>query len=215
MRSSNGFHDQWSLHRCPHHEFLPSCTTIRTKNLNTQSHIYSMLCVVGMPGSGKSLFLDVVRGYGFQIVSMGDEVRAETGRRGLPPEMHGKVAEDLRKERGRAAVAHLVVDKTTRDCIVDGVRGLEEVKVFKERKFPLVTVAIYASPRTRFKRLKIRQRAGDPKTWKEFKKRDKRELQFGIGDVIALADYVLVNESSKEQFEKECRVFLNKRRRKL
>lgn len=172
-----------------------------------------MLCVVGMPGSGKSLFLDVIHEYGFQIVSMGDEVRAETERRGLPPEMHGKVAEDLRKEHGLAAVAHLVVDRTTRDCIVDGVRGLEEVKVFKERKFPLEIVAIHASPRTRFKRVKIRKRAGDPKTWKEFKKRDKRELQFGIGDVIALADYILVNESSKEQFEKECRVLMERRKK--
>jgi len=169
-----------------------------------------MLCVVGMHGCGKSIFLTTAKKHNCAIISMGDAVRAETTRRGLPPECHGEVAEALRKEHGGAAVASLVLDIITPECIVEGVRGLEEVNLFK-KYYPVEILAIHASPKTRFNRVRKRQRPGDPKSWKAFKERDIRELSFGIGKVIALADFMLVNESTKERFEEECRVFLKKR----
>lgn len=172
----------------------------------------SMLCVVGMHGCGKNIFLTVAKEYECTIVSMGDAVRAETARRGLPPERHGEVAEALRKEKGLAAVAYLVLDMVTPDCIIDGVRGLEEINVFKQQ-YPVEILAIHASPKTRFTRVRKRQRAGDPQTWKEFSERDTRELSFGIGKVIALADYMLLNESTRDHFERKCEAFLKKWRR--
>ena len=172
-------------------------------------YIQIMLCVVGMPGCGKSIFLDAAEEFDYPIVSMGNAVRAETKKRGLPPERHGEVAEQLRRERGLAAVAHLILDKVTLTCIVDGVRGLEEVDLFNQH-YSTEIVAIHASPKTRFCRLKKRHRPGDPETWRDFTERDMRELTFGIGNVIALADYVLINESTKHQFEARCRAFLKK-----
>lgn len=169
-----------------------------------------MLCVVGMHGCGKSVFLSVAQEYNYTVVSMGDAVRAETARRGLPPEHHGEVAKALREEHGLGVVAHLVLDTITAGCIVDGVRGLEEITVFKGY-YPVDILAVHASPRTRFYRVRKRQRAGDPTSWEAFKERDYRELTFGIGDVIALADYMLINESTKEQFERACRAFLEER----
>ena len=169
-----------------------------------------MLCVVGMPGCGKSIFLQAARDYTYTVVSMGDAVRAETKKRKLPPECHGQVAEALRKEHGLGAVAYLVLDMITPGCIVEGVRGLEEIKVFAEF-YTVKIAAIHASPKTRFKRMKMRRRSGDPETWEEFQERDTRELGFGIGSVIALADHVLLNESIKDHFEKECRAFLKGR----
>ncbi|MBU7030619.1 MAG: AAA family ATPase [Theionarchaea archaeon] len=171
-----------------------------------------MLCVVGMHGCGKNIFLTVAQECKYTIVSMGDAVRAETAQRGLPPECHGDVAEALRKENGLAAVAYLVLDVITPHCIVDGIRGLEEIKVFKGY-YQVEILAIHASPKIRFNRVKRRKRPGDPQTWKAFKKRDTRELSFGIGEVIALADYMLINESTKVQFERECEAFLKKWRR--
>ena len=175
-----------------------------------RSIIQVMLCVVGMPGCGKSIFLNAAQEFHHTIVSMGDAVRAETKKRGLPPECHGGVAEALRKEKGLAAVAYLVLDRITMTCIVDGVRGLDEIKAFSEH-YSVDVVAIHASPKTRFKRLRKRKRPGDPETWKEFTERDMRELNFGIGNVIALADYILLNESTKSAFEARCNTFLKKR----
>ncbi|MBU7022884.1 MAG: flagellar hook-basal body complex protein FliE [Theionarchaea archaeon] len=169
-----------------------------------------MLCVVGMPGCGKSIFFTVASEMGFHVVSMGDAVREETLKRGFPLEKHGEIAKTLREERGLGAVALLVVEKITPDCIVDGVRGLSEIEVFSQ-KYPVDIVAIHASPRTRFSRVKKRKRPGDPLSWEEFTERDARELEFGIGNVFALADYMLINESLIEHFEKECRAFLKRR----
>ena len=45
-----------------------------------------------------------------------------------------------------------------------------------------------------FERIRRRNRPGDPRTWEEFVARDMTELGFGIGNVIALADYMIVNE---------------------
>jgi dephospho-CoA kinase len=171
---------------------------------------HSMLCVVGMPGCGKDLFLTIAQELNYTVVSMGDAVRGETKKRGLPPERHGDVAEMLRKEKGLAAVAYLVLDQITPTCVVDGVRGTAEISLFSQH-YPVEIAAIHASPQTRFRRVKQRQRPGDPVTWKEFTQRDARELGFGLGDVIALADHMLINESTKAHFEKKCIAFLKSR----
>ena len=44
-----------------------------------------LVCVVGMPGSGKSLVSQVARELGFDVVVMGDAVREEAKRRGIEP----------------------------------------------------------------------------------------------------------------------------------
>ena len=44
-----------------------------------------------------------------------------------------------------------------------------------------------------------RGRSDDPKSWEEFADRDARELGVGIGDVIALAQEMLINEASFEE----------------
>lgn len=168
---------------------------------------YSMLCVVGMPGCGKNVFLSIVTEYQHPVISMGDAVREETKKRGLPLAYHGDVAEALREESGLAAVAQLVRHKITSDSVVDGVRGIAELDLFSN-DFEVETLAIHASPQTRFERVKARKREGDPTTWNQFTKRDYRELEFGLGDVIALANHMLINEDDKEQFKSECHAFL-------
>jgi len=46
-----------------------------------------LIAFVGMPASGKSEASAVVRSLKIPVVSMGDEVREEAKRRGLPPQM--------------------------------------------------------------------------------------------------------------------------------
>jgi dephospho-CoA kinase len=168
-----------------------------------------------MPGSGKNEFVEVGKKFGYSIIVMGDVVRDETLRRGLPLEMHGAVAERLREEYGNAAVAklvspHIIDDRTT---IVDGVRGWSEVEEFRLH-FDVTIVGIVCSTLTRYERLKVRGREGDPKTFEEFEERDFRELGFGLGDVLALADYYIENERTLEEFRKACEDFFEKNGRK-
>ncbi len=166
-----------------------------------------LLAIAGMPGSGKSIVTEVARELGICVVSMGDAVRREVLRRGLTITLETmlKVATDLRRERGPHAVAELVVNDIercpTNVVALDGVRSLEEVEYLRSRGYRVIIIAVHASPTTRFHRLKLRKRVGDPTTWNEFVERDLRELSWGLGNVIALADYMLVNECDLNEFK--------------
>jgi dephospho-CoA kinase len=167
--------------------------------------------VTGMPGAGKSTFNEVAQKIGFRVVVMGDEIREEAKLRRLEPtpENIGGVMIKLRREEGPSVVARRCVQKIKRlkenRVIVDGVRSLHELEEFK-KSFPKFSLmAIHSSPKTRFRRLKQRKRSDDPKSWEEFIKRDVQELGVGLGDVIATADHVIINEGTKAQLNRKIR----------
>jgi dephospho-CoA kinase len=170
-----------------------------------------MLCVVGMPGSGKNEFVEVGKKFSYSVIVMGDAVRDETLKRGFPLEEHGTVAQKLREELGESAVAQLVIPHIhyEKKTIIDGVRGWSEIGEFRIH-FDVTIVGIVCSTKKRFAQLKTRAREGDPQTWHEFEMRDSRELGFGLGDVLALADYYIENERTLEEFRKACEDFFRK-----
>lgn len=170
--------------------------------------------VTGMPGAGKSVVVNVAQQMKCAVVVMGDEIREEAKRRGLEPtpENLGRLMLKLREEEGKAAVAKRCIPEIEGAAqpvvFVDGVRSLQEVEEFKKH-FPNFTIlAVHASPKTRFKRLFKRQRSDAPKKWETFKTRDALELDVGLGDVVALADYLIVNEGTLEDFKREIRKLL-------
>ena len=174
----------------------------------------TVLGVVGMPGSGKSVVDDVAKTLDLSIVIMGDIIREEVVKRGLPPtsENLGKVLLQLRKEEGLAAVAKKCIPRIKcakgQGIIVDGIRSLEEVTLFR-RIFPkFKLLSIHSSPITRFHRIFNRRRSDDPSNWTIFTDRDNRELNVGIGSAIAMADFVISNEDSLHQFTSRVRSFL-------
>lgn len=159
--------------------------------------------VTGMPGAGKTTAARHVASIdgGYEVLSMGDVIREEVRRRGMPPGLESqlRVMELVRREHGPAALAALLEPRIrsagagTRAVILDGVRSPEEVE--RLRGMGRVRVlAIHASPQRRFEYLRRRGRQDDPRTWEEFVARDRAELALGIGNVIALADGMIVNE---------------------
>jgi dephospho-CoA kinase len=163
--------------------------------------------IAGMSGAGKATFNEIAKRRGYAMVVMGDVIREETKRRGLKPtpENVGRIMLQLREEEGPAVVAKTCISKIDNAIgnivFVDGIRSLHEVEEFK-RHFPnFILIAIHSSPETRFQRLFRRRRSDDPKGWKAFLKRDRRELNVGLGDAIAMTDCLIVNEGSKEEFK--------------
>ena len=158
-----------------------------------------IVAITGMPGAGKSTAANALVTKGWKRVVMGDVIREETRRRGLEPDSKntGEVMKELRRERGEAAVAELcmrAVEATGSDkVVVDGIRSMSEVEVFR-RKAKVLLVAVQASPPRRFALLKERGRRDDPLTQDMFQKRDDRELGIGLGLAIALVDEVVSNE---------------------
>jgi len=162
-----------------------------------------------MPGSGKGAFQRIFQRMGYPVVIMGDEVREEAKRiNNTPtPENLGKIMIQLRESDGPAAIAKRCIPKlkkkTEKIVGIDGIRSLSEVKEFKKHFPNFVTIAIHASPQTRYERLSRRKRSDDPQNWETFSQRDQRELGVGMGDVIATADYMIVNEGSLIQLKRK------------
>lgn len=165
--------------------------------------------LAGMPGAGKGVFRKTVKKYGYPVVIMGDEIRAEVKRRNLKPTPQnlGLVMLNLRQLDGPAAIAKRCIPKiintSKKIVVVDGIRSLVEVDEFKKHFSNFIQFAIHASPEIRYKRLFRRKRSDDPKNWKTFMERDLRELGIGMGSVISLADYMIINESSIFKFKQK------------
>ncbi|WP_407377706.1 AAA family ATPase [Methanobrevibacter sp.] len=170
--------------------------------------------ISGMPGSGKSVVSDMADERGAIIVSMGDIIREEAKKRG---ESTKETATNLRKEFGNDIVSELTIKKikqleeTQKDnlIIIEGMRSLHEVNMFRENFENFFILSIFANPKLRFERLKIRQREDDSQDYAVFEQRDLQELNFGIGDVISLSDRIIINEYDMETYEKQIGEFLD------
>lgn len=162
--------------------------------------------IAGMPGSGKNTVHEVAKRYGLPVFVMGDEVRVEAAKRGLEPtpENLGRLMLKLREEEGPEALAKRLVPKIMASkspvIIVDGIRSMDEVREFRKFFPDFKLLAVHASPETRFKRLLKRKRSDDPKSWESFLERDDREVRVGLGEVIAKADFLVVNEGTLDQY---------------
>jgi len=172
--------------------------------------------VVGLPGSGKSLFFDMAQEKGAIVANMGDIIREKAAERG---EDTGTTARKLREEQGQYIVAKLTILKIkefleknpqANVILVEGIRSPYEIEMFDENFDNFTTVSIYASPKTRFERVTLRNREDDSNIYEDFKERDQRELDFGIGEVIATADYLISNETDFETYKKEVTEYLEK-----
>jgi dephospho-CoA kinase len=165
-----------------------------------------IIAISGMPGAGKGVAAEAAKDLGLEVLVLGNVIREETERRGLQPTPKnvGNVMLQLRAEEGLAAVAKRLLPKveaiSSAIVVVEGIRSLHELAELKS-KFEVVTIAIHASPERRFQRLLSRNRSDDPKTWEVFQERDNRELEVGLGDVIALAETILCNEGTISELQ--------------
>jgi dephospho-CoA kinase len=159
----------------------------------------------GMPGSGKSLVVETARELGYTTVIMGDVIREETLKLGLDltPQNVGKVMLQLRTDGGVAVVAQKCIPKIyaqeNSKILIDGLRSLHEVEAFKTHFTKFSIAAVHASPETRFTRLSNRRRSDDSNGWAVFNERDMRELSVGLGNVIAMAEQMIINDASVEE----------------
>src|SRR3990172_3273113 len=129
-----------------------------------------------MPGCGKEELIRVAQELGFSVVRMGDTVREEAARRKL-----GTSDEAIGGFAHREREAH-------------------GYGVWAERTLPRVVGAHLL-----IARLRARNRSDAPASWEEFLGRDRRELAWGLGDVIATADFLIVNEGDLGSFRARAR----------
>jgi dephospho-CoA kinase len=172
-----------------------------------------VLAVAGMPGSGKGEVSAVAVGLGIKVLALGDVVRryfAIHFPNGTGDKI-GTFASEERSLHGKDVWARRLLDTSElKVCarkgplLIDGLRNREETELLKrELEGGLIIIAVHSSPKLRFERLKARGRSDSPMTREDFDDRDKRELSWGVGDIIASADVMLVNDGDLEDFRRQ------------
>jgi dephospho-CoA kinase len=167
--------------------------------------------VVGMPGSGKGEFSAIARGMDIPVVVMGDVIRAEVEKSGLPPDdsSMGVIARNLRDQHGMAAIAKICIpvieSQEGNTVLVDGIRGSAEIREFSSHFPGFVLVAIDSPLESRFERLCRRGRSDDLADITELEARDIRESSFGLRDAMDLASLRISNTGSLTEFQASAR----------
>jgi len=169
-----------------------------------------VVSIVGMAGAGKSAVAGVFEDNGFTRIRFGDVTDEEIKKRGLAlnEENECYFRELLRKWHGMAAYARLNlprIDSALKqsDVVIDGLYSWEEYTFLKSHYGEdFCVVAVWASPKTRYARL--RGRLNRCLTLDEASGRDMAEIEnLNKGGPIAMADFTIINESSLEELRHE------------
>ena len=170
-----------------------------------------LIVVAGMPGAGKEEFLNVARDMGIPFLRMGDLVRELYPKRGDEDRdlTLGQFANIERERHGYNIWAKRALERMSGNIyLIDGCRSMDEVMAYRSLSDDVNIVAIHAPPKIRYDRLVKRQRDDAPRNVEEFDARDSREMGWGLADVIALSDHLIVNDGSLEKFREEASAYL-------
>lgn len=180
-------------------------------------NVIQLIAIIGMPGSGKSEAADFFRSKGLPVLRFGDQV--DIGLKEYNLEKNEKnerwYREKLRKDSGMAAMAIKIeprihnqarYDKT---IILDGLYSWEEYIFLKKIFSHLLLLCIWAPADIRYSRLS--KRPVRPLNLSDAKSRDISEIEnLNKGGPIAMADYIVRNDSGLDDFIRELEKFHGK-----
>jgi dephospho-CoA kinase len=164
--------------------------------------------ITGMPLSGKTTAAEIMENQGYTILDMGEIVRIEMDKRNIPVEQTGDFVNEMREEHGMDAIAQLTIPylkeilEEKDKIVITGMRGWSEKQKFeKEINTKIEVIGVWASRKTRKQRRENRQRKEDQKG-DQFHERDLREIENGVGKLLALSDHMIQNNKmSMEELE--------------
>ncbi len=173
-----------------------------------------VIAIVGMAGSGKTEVVKKIQEkYSVPKVYFGEVTFDEIKKREIEVNYENEriVRESLRAEHGMGVYAKFSVPKIKKllesslVVLAESLYSWDEYKIMKkEFGDNFIVIAVYASPNTRFERLKKRIKERPIADWQEFKTRDWTEIEgTQKGGPIAMADFMIINESTKENFQEK------------
>ena len=167
--------------------------------------------VTGMYASGKDSVAHYLEKKGFIHYSLSDEIREECRLRKVKITRDNliSVANELRAKFGPRVLADRVRIKMKlqqgKNIVVTSIRNPEELRSLQEEK-QFVLVNVHAEEKKRFEWLTLRAREEDPKTFKEFREKEKVEQSSDptkqqLHKVITKANIVVHNEGTIEDLQ--------------
>lgn len=173
-------------------------------NLKSNCVIYFMdvVCVLGMPLSGKTTFSEKSKQMKIFTLTLDDIVREEIQKKGIirTEEAEGKMIERL--HNNPRELLRLITDKITHSgtpsrVVIEGFVNLGQIKKLAER-LPGANIHIVAI-HTPLKIRKSRQKSFIEKDT-NIEILDEKAINSGVSDAIAMADHIIINDGSLEQF---------------
>jgi dephospho-CoA kinase len=175
-----------------------------------------IIAFVGAPASGKTEAASMAKEMGIPVITMGDVVREELKKRDQPVNdaNAGRIATELREAEGMDAIAKRCMPlvknmekKKVKVIVIEGIRGIAEVEAFKgEFGADFILVRIEAPLNLRYERIKSRKREDDILSMEDFKGREEREKEWGMGEAMEKAAIVVNNEDSLPDWGEKIRV---------
>ncbi|HAM88606.1 MAG: Dephospho-CoA kinase-like protein [Candidatus Falkowbacteria bacterium GW2011_GWC2_38_22] len=178
-----------------------------------------IIAVVGMCGSGKTEAVKYLQEklncprvyFGEVTFDRMKEIGLE-----LNYENEKITREKIRQELGMGAYATLSLPKINQAlenndyCIIESLYSWSEYKILKENfGDSFITLAVFASPTTRFKRLSNRTNERPMKSIEEFIRRDYSEIEnIEKGGPIARADFLVYNEDGLDELKKQLDIII-------
>ncbi len=170
-----------------------------------------IICLVGMPGSGKSMAAKMLEEHGYSIVRFGDVTDEELKKRGLShtEDNEKAVREELRQRHGMEAYAKLNLPRIRQQekAVVDGLYSYEEYELLKHEFSSLALLAVEATLEKRHSRLMARPLR--PFSKEECIARDKAQIEkLNIKKTIEKAQITIENNGSEEELRKAIKALL-------
>mgnify|MGYP001589438292 CR=1 FL=1 len=179
-----------------------------------------LIGLTGRIASGKGEVVEFLKKKGFEYCTISQVVREEAAKINIPITRDSlqDVGNLIRKHEGIGGwIKRLIkILDLTKNNIIDGIRNPGEVEELRKIKnFHLISID--APIKIRYQRVLERNKPSDPKEWEEFVKIDERD--FGqheseegqqVGKCMKLADFHLVNDSTREEFHRKIGEIYNK-----
>lgn len=172
--------------------------------------------VTGMPLAGKTLIAEILENGGFSILDMGDVVRIEMEKRGIDVEETGDFVNSMRDKHGMDAIAKLSTPyleeilAEREKIVITGMRSWDEKERFEEETGEKIEIIGVWTPRKERKRRKENRQREEDLVGDEFHERDLRELNNGVGKLMALSDHMIKNNNiSKQKLETKVKQIVN------
>lgn len=161
--------------------------------------------VTGMPLAGKTTVARILEEEGFSVLDMGEVVRKEMEKRDKDVSETGSFVNSMRDQKGMDAIAKLSAPyleeilERQKKVVITGMRGWNEKGRFEDDTGQNIEViAVWTSIDERKRRREERQREEDIEG-DEFHKRDVREIENGVGKLMALSDHMVENDAITEE----------------
>jgi len=199
-----------------------SKTTKNKQNIKDEIGKITIIAVVGLHSSGKSKIAEyIAKNYGFYRLETGDVVREfAIEKKGVADEKTlPEASEYLYKTYKDKYLMNKLVEKIEKQSkqgikkfVVSGIKTRYAYKILNKLLGTFKQISVVLDADIRYKRAKERNRPDDEgaDSRAQFNKRTWRELNQGVGNVLAISDFFIDNSSTLENAHKQADKIMSK-----